>query len=145
MYSQADVYKQGAWTLRWRPLFSCRGIEFLQRGVADTRSKIRPSMMIVEMTTAEQQYFCHDDNTVSRLAPLTPVMPTGNPSSIKIVEGGYCSDTGYEAKLQEKEAQHEALEKAVKDYGYSVNHTAYNHRTVWITISSYILRSSTDL
>ena len=78
--------------------------------------------MIVEMTTTEQQqYLCHDDNSGSRLPPLTPVMPNGNPRSIKIVEGGYCSDTRYEEKLQEKGAQHKALEEALKDYGYNVS------------------------
>jgi len=56
----------------------------------------------------------------SRLTPLTPVMPNGNPRSIKIVEGGYCSDTRYEEKLQEKGAQHKALEEALKEYGYNV-------------------------
>ncbi len=82
---------------------------------------MRPDMMIVEMTTAEQhQYLCHDDNSRSRLTPLTPLMPNGNPRSIKIVEGGYCSDTRYEEKLQEKGAQHKALEEALKDYGYNV-------------------------
>ena len=48
------------------------------------------------------------------------MMPNGNPRSIKIVEGGYCSDTRYEEKLQEKGAQHKALEEALKDYGYNV-------------------------
>ena len=47
-------------------------------------------MMIVELTTAEQQRCLHHvDNSGSRLTPLTPVMPDGNPRSIKIVEGGY--------------------------------------------------------
>ncbi len=32
----------------------------------------------------------------------------------------YCSDTRYEEKLQEKGAQHKALEEALKDYGYNV-------------------------
>jgi len=51
---------------------------------------MRPDMMIVEMTTAEQeQCLRHDDNSGSGLTPLTPVMPSGNPRSIKIVEGGY--------------------------------------------------------
>ncbi len=94
---------------------------FLQRGAADTRSKMRPDMMTVAMTTAEQQqYLRHDDNSGSRLTPLTPVMPNGNPKSIKIVEGGYCFDTRYEEKLQEKGAQHKALEEAVKEYGCNV-------------------------
>ena len=95
---------------------------FLQGGAADTRSKMRPDMMIVEMTTAEQQqYLRHDDNSGSRMTPLTPMMPSGNPRSIKIVEGGYCSDTRYEEKLQGKGAQHKALEEACKDYGYNVS------------------------
>ncbi|DBA96919.1 TPA: hypothetical protein ACH3X3_013075 [Trebouxia sp. C0006] len=90
-------------------------------GAADTGNKMRPDMMIVEMTTSEQQqYLRHDDNSGSRMTPLTPMMPNGNPRSIKIVEGGYCSDTRYEEKLQEKGAQHKALEEALKDYGYNV-------------------------
>jgi len=94
---------------------------FLQGGAADTRSKMSPDMMTVEMTTAEQQqYLHHDDNSGSRLIPLTPVMPNGNPRSIKIEEGGYCSDTRYEKKLQEKGAHHKALEEALKEYGYNV-------------------------
>ncbi len=36
------------------------------------------------------------------------------------MEGGYCSDTRYEEKLQEKGAQHKALEEALKEYGYNV-------------------------
>ncbi len=47
-------------------------------------------------------------------------MRNGNPRSIKIVEGGYCSDTRYEEKLQEKGAQHKALAEALKEYGYNV-------------------------
>ena len=47
-------------------------------------------------------------------------MPNGNPRSIKIVEGGYCSGTRYEEKLQGKGAQHKALEEALKEYGYNV-------------------------
>ena len=62
-------------------------------GAADTQSKMRPDMMTVEMTGAEQQrYLRHDDNSGSRLTPLTPVMPNGSARSIKIVEGRYCPD-----------------------------------------------------
>ena len=89
----------------------------LQGGAADTRSKTRPDMMIVEMTAADQQrYLHHDDNSgsICRLTPLTPVMPSGNPRSIKIVEGGYCPDTRYEEKLQERGAQHKASEEALE-------------------------------
>ncbi len=77
--------------------------------------------MIVEMTTAEQQqYLHHDDNSGSRLTPMTRVFFYGNPGSIKSLEGEYCSDTRYEEKLQDKGAQHKALEEALKDYGYDV-------------------------
>ena len=94
---------------------------FLQGGAADTWSKMRPDMMIVEMTTGEQQqYLRHDDNSGSRLTPLTPLMPNGNPRSIKIVEGGCCSDTRYEEKLQEKGAPHKALEEALNDYNFAL-------------------------
>ena len=47
-------------------------------------------------------------------------MPNGKARRIWIVEGGYCSDTRYEEKLEEKEAQHTALEVALKEYGYDV-------------------------
>ncbi len=93
----------------------------MQSGAADTQSKMRPDMLIVEVTMAEQQqYLRHVDNSGSSLTALTPVMPKGSPRSIKTVEGGYCPDTRYEEKPQEKEAQHEALMGALKDYGYNV-------------------------
>ena len=60
-------------------------------------------------------------------------MLDGNARRIKIVEGGYCSDTRYEEKLQEKGAQHKALEEALKDYGYNVT-----------TLPTIIGRSSKD-
>ena len=136
---------------------------FLPGGAADTQSKMRPDMMIVILTTVEQQrYLHHDGNSGSRLTPLTPVMPNvvkgygrcchgnhrahmripdstpyGNPRSMKIVEGGYGTETRYEEKLQEKQAQHKALEEALKDHGYNVN-----YRTIWVTVSHYIRRSS---
>lgn len=64
----------------------------LQRGAADTLSKMRWDMLIVEMTTAKQQ-------------------SNGNAGSIKNVKGGL---------MQEKKAVHEALEEAVKDQGCNV-------------------------
>ncbi len=89
--------------LQARGLDPTVGRGFLQRRAADIRSKMRPDMMIVEMTAAEQQqYLRHDDTSGSRLTPLTPVMPNGDPRSIKIVEGGYCPDTRYEGKKQER-------------------------------------------
>ena len=54
------------------------------------------------------------------MADLTTHMPNGKARRIWIVEGGYCSDTRCEQKLEEKEAQHTALEVALKEYGYDV-------------------------
>ena len=74
----------------------------------------------------------HDDNSGSRLIHLTPLMPSGNPRSMKVVRGGYCFDTRYE-ELQEKGAQHKVFEDALKDYGYNV--TTLPIRTIWVTVS----------
>ncbi len=80
---------------------------------------MRPDLMIVEMTAAEQRtYLHHDDTTGATLRTLTAHMPYGKARHIWIVEGGYCSDTRYEEKLKEKEAQHQALQEALEDYGY---------------------------
>ncbi len=43
---------------------------FLQGGAADTRSKMRPDMMIVEMTTAEQQQ--NNSSTCAMMTTLDP-------------------------------------------------------------------------
>ena len=51
---------------------------------------------------------------------LAPHLPDGIPRRIWIVEGGYYSDTRYEDKLREKQTQHQALQKALQDYGYKV-------------------------
>lgn len=71
---------------------------FSQGGAADTQSKMRPDVMIVEITTAEQ-YLHHDDNPGCR---LTPVMPNGDPRSMTIAEGGYCPDTKLLGKAARK-------------------------------------------
>ena len=36
------------------------------------------------------------------------------------MEGGYCLASKYEERLQEKGAQHKALEEALKDHSYNV-------------------------
>ena len=52
----------------------------VQKGVADTRSKMRPGMMTMEMAMTEQeQYLWHHESSESswrlQTASLTPVMP----------------------------------------------------------------------
>ena len=100
------------------------GVErgLLQGGEADSRSKMRPDMMIVEMTAAEQQiYVPHDDTTGTAMPTLTARLHNGRARRIWIVEGGYCSDTRYEDKLKEKEGQYQAMQTALEDRGYQVS------------------------
>ena len=74
--------------------------------VGDARKKMRPDMMVVEMTDTEQHmYLPHDTDTGSRLPNLQPTMPSSKPRKIMIVEGGYCSDVSYLEKAKEKGQQ----------------------------------------
>ena len=85
------------------------------------RNKMRPDIMMVEMTDAERtKYLPHDADTGQALPSLPAEMPSGKTRKIHIVEVGYCSDTRYLRKLEEKEKQHSALESALKSYGYEV-------------------------
>ena len=62
-----------------------RGV--LQGGAADSRSKMRPDMMTVEMTAAEQQqYLRHDDDSKFRLKPLSSVMSNGSEEDIALIQ-----------------------------------------------------------
>ena len=80
---------------------------FLQRGEEDSRSKMRPDMMIVELTTSEQQTYIPSDDTTGVTLPTLPAIKQDGKARRKwIVEGGYCSDTRYEDKLKEKEGHH---------------------------------------
>ena len=88
-------------------------------------------MLIVQRETAEQQQYLHHDTSGSR---LTLVMPIRKPRSMKIVVEGYCPDTRYEEKLQEKGAQHKALEEALKDHHSGNYHHGYNVTTLPIII-----------
>ena len=85
------------------------------------RDKMRPDIMIVEMTEAEQHlYLHHGANSRHTLSDLPANMPNGSPRKVSIVEVGYCSDTRYLEKIQQKEEQHSALETALRSYGYEV-------------------------
>ncbi len=95
---------------------------FVQRRTSDTWSKMRPDIMIIEMTAQEQRrYLPHDATSSARLPNLAPNMPGSKARQIWIVEGGYYADMRYKEKLEEKEAQHAALTKALKDYDYKVS------------------------
>ena len=87
---------------------------------------MRPDMMVVEMTESEQRrYLPHDANTGQTLPHLPANMPNGRQRRITIVEGGYCRDTSYLEKLEEKGQQHAKLEDALRTYGYKVKSVTY--------------------
>ena len=94
--------------------------------IGDTRKRMRPDMMIVELTDTEQHtYLPHDTDTGSRLPNLQPTMPSGKARKVTIVEGGYCSDVACLEKVKEKGQQHDKLEEALRLYGYDVISLAY--------------------
>ena len=83
---------------------------------------MRPDLMVVDITAAEQQlYIPHDDMNGTTMPTLTARLHNGTAGRIWIVEGGYCSDTRYEKKLKEKEGQHQALQTALEGHGYQVS------------------------
>ena len=87
---------------------------------------MRPDMMIVEMTDAEQHtYSPHNTDTGSRLPNLQATMPSGKAKKVTIVKGGYCSDVSYLEKVKEKGQQHAKLEETLRLYRYNVTSLAY--------------------
>ena len=91
-----------------------------------SRHKMRPDVMVVEMTDKErQQYLPHDARTGEELPELQATLPNGQARKVYIVELGYCNDTRYLEKLQQKETQHLALETALRTHGYKVTTLTY--------------------
>ena len=100
-----------------RPALTCRD---------QVRDKMRPDLMLIEMTDEERtKYLPHSSDTGQALPNLTSQMPGGRARKIHIVEIGYCNDTKYLEKLQQKEEQHSALKAALKNYGYEVEVLTY--------------------
>jgi hypothetical protein len=81
----------------------------------NVRSKLRPDIMLVEVSQEEFAKWVAGES-VGRLCPTHDTRPR----RVWIVEIGYCSDTRYEAKLDEKRAQHSQLQAALQSYGYDV-------------------------
>ena len=80
------------------------------------RNKLRPDVMVVEMTMTETQQRLDSPD----VAPLSSKMPDGKQRKVWIAEGGYCADTRYEHKLLEKQQQHRHLQDALTQYGYKI-------------------------
>ena len=90
--------------------------------VDNARKKMRPDMMVVEMTDSEQHiYLPHDTDAGLRLPNLQPTMPSGKARKIITVEGGYCSDVSYLEKSQgERTTTCQAGGSTEAIYGYDV-------------------------
>ncbi len=95
-YKDIDMHskKVAAFVLPGRCL-QVRGLDptmergFLQGGAADTRSKMRPDKMIVELITVQQQRYLHSDgNSGSRLTPLTPCNESSRKLPDQVVRPG---------------------------------------------------------
>ena len=83
------------------------------------RQKLRPDIMVVEMTSTEQRKYANNTRgrTHKRLAPLV-----GNKArKVWLIEGGYCSDTRYEGKMAEKTQQHQQVVHLLTMCGYDVH------------------------
>ena len=93
---------------------------------------MRQDMMVIELTEKEQRLFLpHNSNEDSthRLPDLPAVMSNaqydGQVRKVKIVEGGYCTDTRYLEKLHQKPIQHATLISALNTVGYEVHIFTY--------------------
>lgn len=65
-----------------------RGIS--QREEEDSRNKMRPGMMVVKMTAAEQQLYTQLDDSNGAILPTLPaLMQHGKARRMWMVEGGY--------------------------------------------------------
>ena len=86
---------------------------------------MRPDLMLVELTEAEQTLYLPHNANNTRLPTVPAKLPNGKGRQITIVEGGYCSDLSYMEKLREKQQQHAALEGALRTYGHEVVSLTY--------------------
>ena len=82
-------------------------------------SKMRPDMMVAEMTATELSiYFPQAVETVTgaELPKLLATMSNWAAMKVTIDEGGYCSNASYLGKFKEIRQQHTALQDTGKAY-----------------------------
>ncbi len=85
-----------------------------------TRDKMRPDVMMVELTHEEQRMYSHArDAVLSNL--LTHTGHNCKRRKVRILEVGYSSNTKYEEKFQEKTLQHQALVNTLTQRGYDAS------------------------
>ena len=92
-----------------------------------TREKMRPDVMLVELTPEEQRtyYRAHTIGSTLKLVDLpnllTRIEHSCKRRKVWPLEVGYSSETKYKEKFQEKTLQHQALVNALTQWGYDVH------------------------
>ena len=92
----------------------------------DDRHRLRPDIMIVEMSDSERARCDLESPRYPRLSPMvarevepnTIGTPGLRPRKIWVQEGGYTSDTRHLETVQDKERQHEQLLYGLQMTGY---------------------------
>ncbi len=80
------------------------------------RGKLRPDIMLVELTDVEREAHMAGEE----MALLNATMQTNRPRKVWIVEGGYCTDIQYSDKYKHKETQHEHLQTLLQAHGFEL-------------------------
>ena len=88
-----------------------------QDDVSLLRNKLRPDIMLVELTREEQATYRNGNSQHSEERVLSTNIGDKR-RKIWILEGGYCSDTKYERKNAQKLQQHQTLHHMLTQHGY---------------------------
>ena len=97
------------------------------------RRKLRPDIMITDITPGEK-FSCKPSRKRGRHGGQhnhhITTTANGRARRVWIVEVGYCSDTRYLDKLQEKTRQHRQLQSLLMDKG-SRSHAFPSYLAIW--------------
>ena len=87
-----------------------------------TRNKIRPDVLIMEMTAQERFGLRVKGGSLDYKLPshIRKRREPRRPRKVWIIEGGYCSDLNMDKKHIEKTGQHASLERALTGLGMDV-------------------------
>ena len=94
---------------------TCDCTEEQQTGTHE-RDKLRPDIMLVELTDIERE--AHGAGEEMPL--LNATVQNNRPRKVWIVEGGYCTDIRYGDKYERKETQHAHLQTLLQACGFEV-------------------------
>lgn len=90
-----------------------------QHNVSLQRSRLRPDIMLVELTRHEQATYKNGSSQHNEEGALSTTIGDKR-RKVWILEGGYCSDTNYARKYEQKTQQHQKLCHMLTQHGYEV-------------------------